>query len=97
MNLKLLGLLVLFFIVLGSNTVSAREPWEEPQDTTTAMNNPDLYAWQLFTSLNWPADSRECSPDKSKKLGDPGEVTWETWPTKQDTFLAGAKTKILGR
>lgn len=68
----------------------ANRPWREPQDTNTAMNNPDLYAWQLFVALNWPADSNRCRPDVNKTLGAEGLTTWETWASREETFLEGA-------
>jgi len=42
--------------------------WKEPRDTETAINNPDLYAWQLFTAMNWPVDPEKCEADSTKKL-----------------------------
>ena len=59
----------------------AQEPWREPQDSASAINDPDRYAWRLFVALNWPADVKQKQPDPSKKFGDPtpGPVVWETW------------------
>lgn len=70
---------------------SDHKPWREPQDTTTALNNPDLYAWQLFVALNWPADINNCTPDQGKWLGQDGTLVWETWREKRNTFLDGAQ------
>lgn len=67
------------------------KPWIEPQDTSTALNSPDLYAWQLFVALNWPADPLTCRPDRTAKLGDSGFTTWETWRSREETFLEGAQ------
>lgn len=66
---------------------SHRVPWKIPTDTTTALNTPDLYAWQLFVSLNWPANTDNCRPNKFKTLGDNGLTTWQTWQTREELFL----------
>lgn len=65
-------------------------PWRIPQDTTTALNDPDRYAWQLFVALNWPADTGLCRADTERSLGDVGPVVWETWQSREETFLDGA-------
>lgn len=67
------------------------KPWRPIQDTSTAMNNPDLYAWQLFVSLNWPADAGKCKPDSNKTLGDEGFTVWETWQSREEIFLENAE------
>ncbi len=67
------------------------KPWRTPKDTATALNKPSLYAWQLFVSLNWPAKNNKCKPNKLKSLGDEGSTVWETWPSREQIFLADAK------
>lgn len=62
----------------------------ELQNTTTAMNNPDRYAWQLFVTLNWPVSAESCRPDHRKTLGDPGMTTWESWIAKEQVYLPQA-------
>lgn len=66
------------------------DPWIEPQNTAMAINQPDEYAWRLFVALNWPADPAKRQSDKTKKLGDAGITTWESWRSKQETFLEDA-------
>jgi len=73
---------------------SANKPWQAPQDTNTAMNQPDHYAWQLFVSLNWPANTNKCKPNRKAKLGDEGRATWEVWQSREETFLAGAQKPV---
>jgi len=68
------------------------KPWHEPQNTNAAVNFSDHYAWQLFVALNWPANTDSCRPDKTKLLGDDGLVVWETWQSREETFLDGAQT-----
>lgn len=69
---------------------NAEKPWLIPQDTTTAMNNPDYYAWQLFVALNWPADTSRCKADTYAQLGEAGLTVWESWQSREETFLDGA-------
>jgi hypothetical protein len=59
--------------------VIASDPSKEPQDSASAVNSPDAYAWRLFIALNWPADIEKKAPDSAKNLGDVGPVVWETW------------------
>jgi hypothetical protein len=57
----------------------AADPVSDPQDSGSAINTPDAYAWRLFVALNWPADVQNKVADNSKKLGEHGPVVWETW------------------
>lgn len=82
--------LVLLSLIAWISCAYGRDLWEEPQDTTTAMNQPDLYAWQLFAALNWPAKVSVCAADSKKLLGAPGKTVWETWRSKKDTYLERA-------
>lgn len=66
---------------------SSGEPaWVEPQDSASAINNPDAYAWRLFIALNWPANVAERIADSGKALGDEGPVVWETWAHAPDIY-----------
>ena len=70
-----------------------RKPWLSLQDSQTAMNNPDLYAWQLFVSLNWPAN-KKCEPNTNKRLGDEGLTVWEKWQSREEIFLDNAEKPV---
>ncbi|WP_299980682.1 hypothetical protein [uncultured Pseudoteredinibacter sp.] len=51
------------------------------------INEPDKFAWQLFIELNLPAaPNKRGVADSSKKLGDEGNVVWETWALADDVF-----------
>lgn len=60
-------------------------------NTDKALNHSDHYAWQLFAGLNQPATLNRCRPDRSKTLGDAGLTVWETWQSREETFLQGAQ------
>lgn len=79
--------LVAFCVALLSTTALSQEPWQEPQDTAEAINNPDRYAWRLFIALNWPAQVGEKKPDRSRIFGDSkeGPLVWETWRSANNT------------
>lgn len=65
---------------LTSNRLeSARELWMEPQDTSEAINHPDLYAWKLFVALNWPADLAKRAADPSRSFAENADTVWESW------------------
>jgi len=46
----------------------------------------DIYSWQTFIALNWPAD-REGNPERARKLGDKGRRVWETWKEAFEVYL----------
>jgi hypothetical protein len=63
------------------------------QDLHPAVNNPDKFAWGLFVAINHPADlsAERGTPDKAKKLGDPGITVWETWKlARTEVYLPNA-------
>ena len=61
-------------------------------NTNKALNHSDHYAWQLFSDLNHPATLNRCRPDPNKTLGDSGLTIWETWQSREETFLQNAET-----
>ncbi len=76
--------LACYFLSTGQNVA---------QDLHPALNNPDKFAWGLFVAINHPADlnAERGTPDKNKKLGDPGVTVWETWKlARTEVFLPNA-------
>jgi hypothetical protein len=56
----------------------------------------DCYAWETFIALNWPADtSQRGVPDKTGKIGDPGERVWETYKQVYEMFQPDDSTWTL--
>lgn len=52
----------------------------------------DVYSWQLFVSLNWPANA-DGAPDTKAVIGQtdrPG--VWQSWKETNSVFLPGGKT-----
>jgi hypothetical protein len=81
MSLRLWLGVVAVFLIATAKAALAQQPWEEPQDASEAINQPDRYAWRLFVALSWPADIKQKKADAGKPFGDaaPGPVVWETW------------------
>ena len=45
-----------------------------PEDRNPAVNNPDKFAWELFTAINRPAGNGS------------NDALWETWALRQNVF-----------
>ncbi|MDX6611799.1 MAG: hypothetical protein QOD75_985 [Blastocatellia bacterium] len=54
----------------------------------TLQRSADIFSWQEFFALNWPAraDMRG-EPDTNKKITDPGPRVWETWKEEYEVYL----------
>jgi hypothetical protein len=46
----------------------------------------DLFSWQEFIALNWPAAAQPGVPDPTRNLGNSGPSVWETWSESSDVF-----------
>jgi len=49
----------------------------------------DNFAWRAFVALNWPAltdAAHRGTPDRNKKLADPGPRVWETFKSRYELF-----------
>ncbi|MBL9129700.1 MAG: c-type cytochrome [Verrucomicrobiaceae bacterium] len=47
----------------------------------------DIFSWQDFIALNWPASAERGQPAKSEPLHAGGMRVWETWPAPSEVFL----------
>lgn len=68
-----------------------------PNDTTNVNCAWDLFAWNSFAALNWPADvNRRGFPDSTKTFLAPGgngtELVWETFKEKREVFQPNPDT-----
>jgi hypothetical protein len=53
------------------------------------QSDVDVYSWNTFVAMNWPADTSTCLPNtQSSILSGNGPVVWETYPQDLDIFLA---------
>jgi hypothetical protein len=48
------------------------------------------FAWQSFVALNWPAAARGV-PDRTKVIGQPGPLVWDTWKSPEEVFYADGR------
>jgi hypothetical protein len=70
-----------------SPVLSPNVPADMPANPTQA--DAVNFAWQSFVAVNWPAlPGQRGVPDWKKKIGQPGDVVWNTWKTPGEVFLA---------
>jgi cytochrome c len=76
-------------------------PSPSPSSTMPSLNfntlqrSADIFSWQEFFALNWPAraDMRG-EPDTNKNITDRGPRVWETWKEEYEVYLKdGRKPK----
>ncbi len=54
----------------------------------TLQRSADIFSWQEFFALNWPAQTgMRGEPDVNKKISDPGARVWETWKEEYEVYL----------
>ncbi|HKR06952.1 MAG TPA: hypothetical protein VJY62_20110 [Bacteroidia bacterium] len=59
------------------------------------QKDADLFSWQTFIAMNWPADINNCGPDTGKGmsiLSGKGPVVWETYLSSDEVFVAASDT-----
>lgn len=57
------------------------------------QSDVDVFSWNSFIALNWPANVTTCTPDtKGSILGGKGPTVWETFPEDSDLFVAPGNT-----
>lgn len=53
------------------------------------QSDVDVYSWNTFIAVNWPADTSTCQGDTSRSiLSGQGPVVWETWALASDVFVS---------
>jgi len=56
------------------------------------QNFVDIYSWNIFLAMNWPASTANCAADTSKsilnvKSGDATYVVWQTYMPAENVFV----------
>ena len=66
-----------------------------PPNFNVLQRSADIFSWQEFIALNWPAlPGERGAPDASKKISDSGPRVWETWKEEYEVYLKdGQKPK----
>lgn len=63
-------------------------PAPSPQNFNTIQRAADVFSWQEFFALNWPARSGvRGEPDLNKQLVNSGPRVWETWKEEYEVYL----------
>ncbi|HEX8408968.1 MAG TPA: hypothetical protein VF883_08900 [Thermoanaerobaculia bacterium] len=83
----------------GSTCLDAttiKNAWTPPAEACPSEGGPgqfnvDVFSWNMFVALNWPANTATCTPDQTKSIltasaSDP--VVWQTWSNDSDVFVA---------
>lgn len=88
------ALLVLSTIFPASLQGQSGAPVRRP-NPADAINQPHKHAWDLFLAVNHPADLSQGRgiADPSKKIGDAGQVVWETWKLARTEVFLDPATK----
>ncbi len=85
-------------VICGVRLRAPRISWELPKDVegelrqsnrNVAQRATDLFAWQQFIALNWPASStHRGEPDHGRLLQAEGPRVWETWMEASEVYRA---------
>ncbi|MFY2558110.1 hypothetical protein ACN469_10800 [Corallococcus terminator] len=52
------------------------------------QSDVDVYSWNTFIALNWPATTSSCTPNtQTSILSGQGPTVWETYPEDTDVFV----------
>ncbi|MER8816208.1 hypothetical protein [Mesorhizobium sp. M0965] len=88
------ALLVLSAIFPASLQGQSGAPVLQP-NPADAINQPHKHAWDLFLAVNHPADLSHGRgiADPTKKIGDAGQVVWETWKLARTEVFLDPATK----
>jgi cytochrome c len=76
--------------MMGPQPSPSPQPIMPVLNLNTFQRAADIFSWQEFFALNWPADPKMRGlPDVNKKIGDPGPRVWETWKEEYEVYLPG--------
>ncbi|MCB1037014.1 MAG: hypothetical protein KDD47_24515, partial [Acidobacteria bacterium] len=77
---------------LAPPAISCRVPAEvegglAQPNHNTVQRATDIFSWQTFLALNWPAGKVRGEPDPSAPINGPGPRVWETWKEAFEIYL----------
>ena len=83
-----------YLLLIAAGCSQKETHWQIPESVEAPASREQFleFAWDQFIALNWPASSTPGKPDTAARLGDQGNVVWETWKEPYDVFLDGART-----
>ncbi len=63
-----------------------------PPNYNTMQRSADIFSWQEFLALNWPALAGQRGvPDQSRPISFPGPRVWETWKEEYEVYRANGE------
>jgi cytochrome c len=66
-----------------------------PPNYNVMQRSADIFSWQEFIALNWPAlQGQRGEPDASKQIASPGPRVWETWKEEYEVYRANGKVPL---
>ena len=82
--------------VPGDINVQELNEFNQKQQFDQAQRMFDIFAWQAFIGLNWPA-TPDGQPDNSLKIGQPSPngVVWDSWKHDYQVYTADGQPPQL--
>ena len=79
-------------ITSAQATIPAQPCTFQGEGGPKTQNFVDIYAWNLFLALNWPASTANCAADTTKSIvnvasGDETYVVWQTYMPSDKVFV----------
>jgi hypothetical protein len=76
----------------AATTIPAQPCTFQGEGGPQTQNFVDIYSWNLFLALNWPANTANCAADQNKNItavqsGDGTYVVWQTYMPSENVFV----------
>lgn len=66
-----------------------------PPNYNVMQRSADIFSWQEFIALNWPAlPDQRGEPDPGKQIDAAGPRVWETWKEEYEVYRANGKPPL---
>lgn len=75
----------------GDSTITNKFAILPADITELSQTAADVFSWQTFIAMNWPASTANCGPDTTNGvtiLSDKGPTVWETYLSTDQVFVA---------
>ena len=73
-------------------TIPDRPCTPQGEASKAAQDDVDIYSWNIFLAMNWPAATATCTADTAKSIlnvqsGDGSYVTWQSYMPSENVFV----------
>ena len=73
-------------------TIPSQPCTPQGEASKAAQDDVDIYSWNIFLAMNWPANTGNCSADTGKSIvsvqsGDGTYVTWQSYMPSENVFV----------